>query len=205
MKLHHIFVIVLISLIAGCGSNGKTAVTPPATTSEALLTSQDAAVLEVVLTDVLTFDGENSPRDTRYGDKDHILVAPQPCSYKITLDRVLLQRTKASWEALSSEQLASAQAAAKDLVRRFDAKENFEPLISNDPRIEIQADPPTTQPGLRMDRPICAWAPGYSGGGSFAVVRLSIPWSIHHADGVYLLEKHEGAWKIALRDFTYYF
>ncbi len=166
--------------------------------------SHDTVVLETVLADVLTFDGKNSPRDTRYGEKDRILVAPTPCSYKITADRVLLQRTKESWAALSPEQLASAQAAAEDLMRRFEAKDDFAPFTPTDPRIQMQTDPPATKPGLRMDRPICAWTPGYSKDGNFAVVRLSIPWSIHHADGVYLLEKRDGAWKIALRDFIYY-
>ena len=60
------------------------------------------------------------------------------------------------------------------------------------------------QLGSIYERPIRAWPPGYTRGGRYAIVFLSIPWSMHHADGTYLLERDGNGWKVLLRQFVYY-
>ena len=57
---------------------------------------------------------------------------------------------------------------------------------------------------LRFDRPLHAWPPGYSADGQYAIVFLSIPWSMHHADGTYLLARDGEVWRVVLRQFVYY-
>ena len=63
-----------------------------------------------------------------------------------------------------------------------------------------------TQPSDFDKRPIQAWSPGYTSDRKFAVVQLSVPWSMHHADATYLLRWDEpsGKWSIVLRQFVYY-
>ena len=40
--------------------------------------------------------------------------------------------------------------------------------------------------------------------GQLAIVRLVIPWSIHHAEATYLLTRRRGRWFVSLRQFVYY-
>ena len=40
--------------------------------------------------------------------------------------------------------------------------------------------------------------------GNYAIVFLSIPWSMHHADGTYLLAREGTGWRVILRQFVYY-
>jgi hypothetical protein len=46
--------------------------------------------------------------------------------------------------------------------------------------------------------------PGYSIGGSYALVTLHHSWSIHSAFVTYVLSKNEGRWEIVARDQTVY-
>ena len=45
---------------------------------------------------------------------------------------------------------------------------------------------------------------GFTPDGRFAVVLMGLPWSIHHADGAYLLKREGNGWKIVLKQFVYY-
>jgi hypothetical protein len=56
----------------------------------------------------------------------------------------------------------------------------------------------------RYDRPIQAWPPGYSRDKSLCIVRLVIPWSMHHADATYLLVQRKARWVVLVRQFVYY-
>ena len=56
----------------------------------------------------------------------------------------------------------------------------------------------------RFDRPVLAYAPGFTADGRFAAVSLILPWSIHHADATYLLARDGDGWRIVLRQFVYF-
>ena len=92
------------------------------------------------------------------------------------------------------------QAAAADLVQRSQAA--TEGFASRDPRVDM-AEPRHGGPSSR-DRPISALMPGFSAAGDLAVVRLLLPWSIHHADATFVLARGPDGWKVLVRQFTYY-
>jgi hypothetical protein len=113
-----------------------------------------------------------------------------------------MRHDEKQWAKLSEAQLIAAQEAAADLVARWRAKEIDPPFAPSDPRIGLTT--PSTQPARLDDRPVLAWRPGFTVDRQFAVVALSIPWSIHHTDATYLLARENGRWKIILRQFVYY-
>lgn len=209
---HALPVVLVVSLFAGCASKQEK---PPTDSSDARATpaasemSRDAAVLAIVYQDILTFDGPGAPRKIHViRDDGRILVQRKACEYKITVDRALLDsvRSQAEKEGLTQDQLARAQSAAEDLVGRFEAGDDFEALPPAEIGLVYESEAASTQPrGLRFDRPICTWTPGYSADGRLALVRMSIPWSIHSGDATYLLEKQGDEWTILLRDFVWYF
>ena len=177
----------------------------------------DRAVLETVFADLLT--SADTPVAARKNPPGNIRVADEAASWKITAEQVLRQHDKKSWSALSPAQLDAARQAADDLVRRHEGHDTFAPFTPSDPR--VQRVSATTRPATRStrstrsttrplaeiyDRPIRAWSPGYAADRKFAVVQLSIPWSMHHADGTYLLKWDDAAakWVVVLRQFIYY-
>lgn len=201
-------VIATITLLVGCQSHRLPAdddSTPNAV--EAQRRPSDAPVLETVYRDVLAYDGEGSPRGMHViRDDGNVLVAQSPCAFKITIDRALFASFDEKATELSADQKSAAHEAAGDLVRRFDAGDPFDGFPSADVGIAIESDAAATQPHrLEMrNRAICTWAPGYSRDKTLAVVRLSIPWSIHSGDATYVLAKRGTVWTIVYRDFRWY-
>ncbi len=148
---------------------------------------------------------------------ESIRVAEEAVTWPITVEKVLTQHDKKLWEVVSDADLAAAHEAAWHLVQRHEKKELFAPFTSRDPRVQrVSTTQPTTastKPSPRprelvevYNRPIRSWSPGYTADRRFAVVQLSIPWSMHHADGTYLLRWDEAAskWVVVLRQFIYY-
>ena len=191
--------ILLVLLVA--------AVTPvhAAPATQKSVADLDHAVLETVFADLLALD--KSPVAMRDKPPETIRVAPDPAAWPVTAERVLQRHEKKLWEALAPADLDAAKEAAADLLRRHEKHDTFASFASDNPRVRraVTATQPT-QPADFNKRPIHAWSPGYTSDRQFAVVHLSIPWSIHHADATYLLRWDEpaGKWTIVLRQFVYY-
>jgi hypothetical protein len=192
--------------------HGATPATTPATTQKSAVADLDREVLEAVFADLLTLKDKNSPLAKRGQPPESIRVAAEPATWKITVEQVLRQHDKKVWEAVSAADMELARAAATDLVRRHEAHDTFAPFTSRDPRVERASA--TTKPATRStqplaeiyNRPIRAWSPGYTADRKFAVVQLSIPWSMHHADGTFLLKWDDATakWIVVMRQFIYY-
>jgi hypothetical protein len=164
----------------------------------------DRDVLNVVWNDLLT--ERETPLAARHAPPRELLLFPGPSPYPRTAEQVLMRHDKKQWDALTPAQLAAAREAAGSLIARHQRGDAL-PATWNDPRIKIHSSPPEPQPKTRhplADRPIHANPPGFAADARTAIVSLSLPWSIHHADATYLLVKEGTAWRIVLRQFVYY-
>ena len=175
---------------------------PPATQPIANVPNVDQQVIEAALLDLLALS--DSPVAARKAPPAELRFAAQASTYPVKAQQVLMRHQKERWDALSKEQLDAATEAANDLVRRHEAKETFAPFTPTDARVKVETQPRPTTIGSIYERPIHTWSPGYTRDGRYAVVFLSIPWSMHHADGTYLLERDGNGWKVLLRQFVYY-
>jgi hypothetical protein len=199
-----------VSLRAAAAAAAPTST--PATTQKSALSEVDREVLEAVFADLITLRDKNNPVAVRGQPPESIRVSENPVTWKITVEQVLRQHDKKVWEALSAAEMELARAAASDLVRRHETRDTFVSFTSRDPR--VQPVSATTKPATRSNlplaevynRPICAWSPGYAADRKFAAVQLSIPWSMHHADGTYLLRWDDATakWVVVLRQFIFY-
>jgi hypothetical protein len=124
-----------------------------------------------------------------------------PAQYSQTIDEVLYEREP--WMLTQAERRASRE-AAEHLARRIQGYNSRGDFRVKNPRIRIFASGSENNGLGLFDRPISACAPGYSNDGRFAIVRLSIPWGMHHADGTFLLSEANGKWTVLLRQFVYY-
>jgi hypothetical protein len=197
---------VLCGAALGCAQPTKreaaAPLSAPATQPIAAQPNVDQQVIEAALSDLLAL--ADSPVAVRKGPPAELRFAASASTYPVKAKQVLTRHQKERWDALSTEQLNAATEAANDLVRRHEAKETFVPFTPSDARVKVETQPRPTTIGSIRERPIHAWSPGYTRDGRYAIVFLSIPWSIHHADGTYLLERDGDGWKILLRQFVYY-
>jgi hypothetical protein len=189
------------------------ALAPAPATTQKSVAELDREVLETVFADLLTLKGKESPVAVRGEPPQSLRFADEAAPWPITVEQVLQQHDKKLWAALSPAEMEAAREAAKGLVLRYSTHDAFAPFTSRDPRVQRVAA--TTQPATRTttqplaesyNRPIHAWSPGYTADRRFAVVQLSIPWSMHHAAGTYLLRWDEAGakWVVVLRQFIYY-
>ncbi|MGB7160541.1 MAG: hypothetical protein WBD40_20920 [Tepidisphaeraceae bacterium] len=200
--------IASFGLMGGCGDQHRAAPAermPNTMTAAARQPARpvDHAVLDFVLGDLLTLN--DSPLKVRNGPPAEIRFAPEPARYPVTPKRVLMRRDEKLWAALSQTDVDGAAEATAALILRHERKETFGPFQPATPRVKLETQPPPTTIGSIYERPVRAWPPGYSDDGRYAVVFLSIPWSMHHADGTYLLRREADGWRVALRQFVYYF
>ena len=180
------------------------AVATPAATTQPAGPALDQVVIETVLADLLTL--KDSPLKVKGGPPREILFAERAATYAVTEEGIIQRHAKEQWAALSQRELDAAGDAAWDVVRRHASGEGFEPFRPRDPRVKIQVQSDATTRRWRLEkRPVHAWPPGYTSDGGYAVVYLSIPWSMHHAKATYLLERDGDAWRVRLRQFVYYF
>jgi hypothetical protein len=194
----------------------------------------DDEVIDVVLNDLLTKGDTPLAVGKEKSAPKAILFSPEPAPFPRKVETILLQHDKKQWEKLSEPQRVAAQEAATDLVSRIKARDDASdgptaprsatapatrpldfdglsrvaisrPFAPSDPRVKL-FDPTTTttKPSRFDNRPVYAWRPGFTADQKYAVVSLSIPWSMHHADATYLLEKKGDTWVIVLRQFVYY-
>jgi hypothetical protein len=194
----------MLTAALGCAQSSRHEATapPPTTQPVAAVRDVDQQVIEAALADLLTLS--DSPVAMRKAPPAELRFAAEAATYPVKTDQILMQRDKEQWAALSREQMDAATEAAKDLVRRHEAKATFAPFTPSDPRVKAETQPRPTTIGSIYERPIQAWPPGYTRDGRYAIVFLSIPWSMHHADGTYLLEREGSGWKVLLRQLVYY-
>ena len=202
------------AILCGCGGKERAersapmaeATTHPTTAPRVAATApaldRDQAAIEAALGDLLTLT--DSPLDVRGQPPAEIKFAPRASTYPVKVSQILMRRDKAKWDALSKEQLDAATEAAEEIARRNYAADGFKPFQPRDPRIKLDDGAPAPGRNLRFDRPVDAYPPGYSADGNYAIVFLSIPWSMHHADGTYLLARDGAGWRVILRQFVYY-
>jgi hypothetical protein len=159
-------------------------------------------VIEAALVDLLS--AKESPVAVRGEPPAEIRFAENPCTFPVTAEGILMRHDKEKWAALSPADIEAATAAADEVVRRHESHDGFKPFMPRDARVKIQAAPTSRPDPLTDTRPVEAWPPGFTAGGEYAVLFLSIPWSMHHADATYLLQRDGQGWRIVLRQFVYY-
>ena len=206
---------VAVMMLCGCADNRKSepaalvaAATRPttapraATSATATALDRDQTAIEAALADLLTLN--DSPLDVRGQPPAEIKFAPQASTYPVKVSQILLRHEKEKWAALTPAQIDAATEAAEEIARRNYAGEGFKPFEPRDPRIKLDDGAPAPGRNLRFDRPVHAYPPGFSADGNYAIVFLSIPWSMHHADATYLLALDGDGWRVILRQFVYY-
>lgn len=197
---------VLAALVALSGAGPP--VPGPATAIEPSL---DDTVVAAALDDLLTYKGKDTPVYGPFSHQKPLAFAVTPARYELTVENVLYRQEEKVWKTLTPVEVAASREAAKSLVQRLgtlppDATFTISDtrLRLRDPRRKDSNDASAALHTLRSDRSTQAWLPGYSKDGQLAIVMFSIPWSIHHADGTYVLVRQDGRWKVRVRQFVYY-
>jgi hypothetical protein len=162
----------------------------------------DQEVIAVVLEDLASYRGQDSPIDGVFSPNP-LRLDPTPSRYAATVADLLRQNRPEKWRNVTAHS-AALREAAQDLIRRtkqpivlFTAGSAHVPLYSGE-------DPSKLSPFSFREAPIQASLPGYSNGRRLALLTLSIPWSIHGCTGTYVLVRAESAWRVRVRDFTCY-
>jgi len=171
--------------------------------------SRDMIVLEIVLADLMSYSGSDSPlksfvvcRRTDADGHKPLLLSQNTLKWKPNSADVLDRQAdqEMQWRALTNSEYLLTQAAT-NLVSRATPEHSLGNLEFTNTAIEVVA---SEHQSTRFERPIHVWLPGYSDDGTLSIVRLSIPWSLHHADGTYVLIQTNAEWRIVLRQFVYY-
>jgi hypothetical protein len=180
------------------GSDAARATPRPAVTDE--------DVLDAALADLATYVGEDSPVAFRGVVAAPLLVARDAADWPVTEAALLDRHEFKAWQAFPRSEEAALAQAAQNLVSRTTRHAGFGVFRSDNPRIQIFAPESAPKPkySFLAARPIRMWPPGYSADNRIAIVRMSIPWSIHHADGTFVLANRQGAWSVLVREFIYY-
>ena len=164
--------------------------------------AQDQELVAVVLDDLATYQGKDSPIDGIFSP-DPLTLDPRPLPGSPVVDDVLGELEAGDWDDLGDEGRAALREAAQDLesgagatVGRFVEGSARVPLYTGD----VGALPVL---GFRQ-APIRASLPGYSDDRSVGIVVLSIPWSIHGCTGGYVLVRGDTGWRVRIRHFACY-
>lgn len=182
--------LVLISF----GPWGCTQSTKPPKETKA---QRDAAVLEAALQDLRSYRG----KDALYRSDEAIRFDFSPRTRTGT-NGDPFSRTEEfdeKWKALPDAQRAGAEAAVKQIAARIAQKDFVSPFVPKSRGIIISGGSSNKSGRGLEDRPVTANPPGYSADGKFAVVLIVAPWSMHHADVVYMLERTSDRWVVRLR------
>ena len=195
-------------LAVSCNRGGSQSPAPASTQvgTSPSVSALDQEVLEFALADLATYSGKDSPVVVQGAVAVPLETAPHSADWPVTVEDVLYRHDAKYWKAFPpSDEAALAQAAA-DLVSRTTGGGGFSGFRSGDSRVKVVEPNATPQPPYQFlaTRPIRVWPPGFSGDRRLAVVRMSIPWSIHHANATYVLAKRQGNWVLQVRQFVYY-
>jgi hypothetical protein len=163
-------------------------------------------VLDFALADLATYSGDDSPVVVRGAVAVPLETAPDSADWPVTVDDVLYRHDAKYWKAFPPADDAALAQAAANLVSRTTSRAGFFGFRSRDSRVKVVEPNATPKPRYQFleTRPIRVWPPGFSGDQRLAIVRMSIPWSIHHANATYVLAKRQGNWVLQVRQFVYY-
>jgi hypothetical protein len=181
---------------------------------------RDAAVLEVVLQDLLArdvvelpkgaakqllfsteaFDSEQAPIRA----EDVLQEFPQTILAEVLGEKILFAN-------LSQDQSKLVREAAEHMARRATTKDDIKPFVPKDKRIKMYSKKvakcyPKNVGEQWGPQLFCARPPGYSNNRQLAVVVIGLGWSnnLHGALARYILIKKQGGW-IVLRASIYFF
>jgi hypothetical protein len=164
----------------------------------------DVEVFHAVFADLLSLNDKESPVAIQARAPSTLSFSIELPRWKTTTEQILQPYRKQHWDALNDQQLQAAREAAEAVLQRRSSRYHYHSILLIDPRVIVwETRPRPTKPSA-FQRPIHAQPPGYSQDQRYAIVHLTIPWSIHHADGTYLLERSPNGWKVVLRQFIYY-
>lgn len=162
----------------------------------------DGEVINAILIDLLTYTGKDSPAVSGNGHTEPtLLFSIKTVTISQTQECVLQSVDAKSWEQIEQQYRGAVVEAASNLVGRIGSVESLVAYVPNDKRIQLF--PIDKQIGLLDIRPIRTWLPGYSQDGTIALVRLTIPWSIHHSLGTYILRRERERWIVVVRQFAH--
>lgn len=154
------------------------------------LSSEDFAVLDAVLSDLVTYDGQDIPislgepsvaREIRFSRSSPQLREPQPLE---------VIEENGGFSILGD---GLVMAATTDLLNRLSSEGSFDAYSPRNSRVRVVGDEETL--------PVNAYLPGYSDDASRAVVHLRFPDIYHSSVGTYVLSRSRSGWKILFRGF----
>jgi len=172
--------------------------------------TQDAAVLEVVLVDLLS--NPDSMSGWNKETKKEIYFStdvPSHGTQALEAAEILRPSDDKKLEKLSADQLVSRREAAEHLVQRVGNKDVFKDFVPRDKRVRMYSKEEREKDEQRdffnrLNDVFSAYSPGYSRNRELAIVHLSFRWSIHGAVGTYVLTKKKDGWIILLSDFIFF-
>jgi hypothetical protein len=176
---------------------------PVAAVSQPSRHAADGLVVEVALRDLLSARGTKSPLAFLVEGREVPCVSEAPSKGSLTQDEVLLNRGRSDWRDLGEADYRAVELAAVNLAQRGRGKGAGEVLpLREEFRCKAPGAPSNQGVFSLPKRSMAAWLPGYSRDGSLAVVRLFVPWSLHHADVLYVMKRQGGTWKILVREYA---
>jgi|HubBroStandDraft_6_1064221.scaffolds.fasta_scaffold867107_1 hypothetical protein len=198
--------LALLLALLSLSCQREVSVEQPERLSDAEKASRDAAVLEVLLLDVLTMP--ESPVEPSGAATKRLLFSTDPSVSKIGTSEILEFDDREAFARLSKTQLARVREAAEQLVERVNRNDGVKTFTPKDARLhlytrqeeELQRKS-TVGFGPQVFRCV---GPGYSHDGRVAIVCLSFGWSIHSGRGTYILTKTGSDWTVLLKDFQFF-
>lgn len=175
---------------------------PPAA-KMAFDSSQDRAVIEAVLHDLLTH--RESPLARGMRNKQLLFTQTEPGD-RFGLDTLIDPDYEKGWKKLPRGQFADARKAAKQLMQRSAAKDAFKPFAPDDPRILFHTAEQVIETRKKefFAQIFRVSPPGYARDQKIALVHLWFPWSIHVGVATYMLVRRDDQWVISIRQIIYY-
>jgi hypothetical protein len=182
---------------------------------------RDAAVLEVVLQDLLARDVLELPKgaakqllfstEARDSDEVPIRAADVLQEFPQTILVGGISGEKTLFANLSQEQSKLVREAAEHMERRATTKDAIKPFVPKDKRIKMYSKKVVKEYPKNVDERggpqlFRAFPPGYSNNRQLAIVFIGFGWSnnFHPVLARYILIKKQGGW-IVLRASIYFF
>ncbi len=200
------FYFTAITIVAGC-SNASTTPTslfvgePLAVqvVSDNSRVVTDELILSIVIADLLSYDGDDSFVEPPMDRPEKMFFDPSFSIFSPSDDTVLRKYTPEYWSAIQDIDHSVLIEATNNLRSRTKSAGTHR-IELTDSRILI--DDSSTDRSRVYDRPLRICLPGYSNTKNVCVVFVIVPWSMHHAEGTYILQKVNGRWILRLRQFV---
>lgn len=180
------------------------------TPSRPQISPRDAAVLEVVLTDLLST--ADSPLEHFGNGPKALLFAAAPSAGPFPSGSALEAFRSKDADPLIDAQQQRLREAAAAVEKRDKEPDPFNGFAPKERRIKLYTreqdtkDKESLKTGRTLRRPqvFRAFPPGYATDNTLALVNLWFPWSIHHGEAYYVLARRGEEWKVLKRKFVYY-